>query len=403
MSREVVTDQEPVANRRVPNEARPRTEAASRARALWARVPAPVVDGALVVAAGIDAWLNLTEDATSFDLAVAALACAALALRRRFPLAVLLLTLPIAITQDDIALAPFVALFTLAERSRDRRLLAVCALLTAVANTVPWSLGDLVDVSRTFTLVTFVYSLATAAAAVLFGQLVQTRRDLERQMVETEEAREHERILHAQAVLARERAQLAREMHDVVSHQVSLIAVRAGALQMSTKDADAKDAAHTIRTLSVTTLDELRSMVRLLRASGGRETELTPQPTLADLHRLVDSSGIDTRLTGELPPALSAPAQRAVYRTIQEALTNARKHAPGATATVELWQDGTDVGVTVTNSAPTRPSLPLPGSQQGLIGLHERAELLHGTLESGPTTEGGYRVRLRVPLTTDGG
>ncbi|MET8544333.1 histidine kinase [Kitasatospora sp. NPDC004799] len=366
-------------------------------------MPAPVVDGALVAAAGIDTWLNLAEDPAPLDLALAALACAALALRRRFPLAVLLLTLPIAFTQDGVALAPVVALFTLAERSRNRRLLAGCAVGTALATSIPWSLGGPFEVSRTLTLVMFVYSLGTAAAAVLFGQLVQTRRDLERQMIETEEAREHERALHAQAVLARERAQLAREMHDVVSHQVSLIAVRAGALQVSTEDADAKDAARTIRSLSVTTLDELRSMVGLLRASGGRDTELTPQPTLADLHRLVDSSGIATRLTGELPPALSAPAQRAVYRTVQEALTNARKHAPGASAEVELWRDGTDVGVTVTNSAPTRPSLPLPGSQQGLIGLRERAEILHGTLESGPTTEGGYRVGLRIPLTTDGG
>ncbi|MEV0537558.1 histidine kinase [Kitasatospora sp. NPDC050463] len=365
-------------------------------------MPAPVVDGTLVVAAGIDSWLNLTEDPAPFDLALAGLACAALALRRRFPLAVLLLTLPIAFTQDDIALAPLVALFTLAERSRNRRLLALCALGTALASIIPWSLGGPFEVSRTFTLVTFVYSLATAAAAVLFGQLVQTRRDLERQMIETEEAREHERILHAQTVLARERAQLAREMHDVVSHQVSLIAVRAGALQVSTKDADAKDAARTIRSLSVTTLDELRTMVRLLRASGGRDTELTPQPTLADLHRLVDSSGIETRLTGGLPPALGAPAQRAVYRTVQEALTNARKHAPGATATVELWHDGADVGVTVTNGVPARPSLALPGSHQGLIGLRERAEILHGTLESGPTPEGGYRVSLRIPLAANG-
>ncbi|WP_229928907.1 sensor histidine kinase [Kitasatospora xanthocidica] len=364
-------------------------------------MPAPVVDGALVAAAGIDSWLNLTEDPAPLDWAVAALACAALALRRRFPLGVLLLTLPIAFTQDDIALAPIVALFTLAERSRNRRLLAFCALGTALASIVPWSLGGPFEVSRTFTLVTFVYSLATAAAAVLFGQLLQTRRDLERQMAETEAVREHERILHAQTVLARERAQLAREMHDVVSHQVSLIAVRAGALQMSTRDEDAKDAARTIRSLSVTTLDELRTMVRLLRASGGRDTELTPQPTLADLHRLVDSSGIETRLTGDLPPDLGASAQRAVYRTVQEALTNARKHAPGATATVELRQDGTGVGVTVTNSAPARPSLALPSSQQGLIGLRERAEILHGTLESGPTTEGGYRVSLRIPLTTD--
>jgi signal transduction histidine kinase len=194
---------------------------------------------------------------------------------------------------------------------------------------------------------------------------------------------------------------MAREMHDVVSHQVSLIAVRAGALQVAAKDADAKEAARTIRSLSVTTLDELRTMVTLLRASGGNATELTPQPTLADLHRLVESSGTHAQLTGELPPTVSTPAQRALYRTVQEALTNVRKHALGATARVELWQDGDGIGVTVTNTPPTRPSLSLPGSQQGLVGLRERAEILHGTLESGPTAECGYRVRLRIPLSAD--
>ncbi|MFF0003739.1 sensor histidine kinase [Streptomyces tibetensis] len=368
----------------------------SRARAVGQRVPAPVIDIVLVSVAAVDVWLNMWEH-TRLGLALAAVGCAALVFRRRFPLGVFLLTLPVALMQD-VAVAVLVALFTLAERSRNRRLLAACVALAAVASSTPWPLAE---VDRTMTLVFFVYGLATAAAPVLFGQLLQAQRDLARRLVDIEEAREHERALHAQAVLARERAQLAREMHDVVSHQVSLIAVRAGALQVAAKDADAKDAARTIRSLSVTTLDELRTMVTLLRASGGHATELTPQPTLADLRKLVESSGTRVELSGELPPTVGTPAQRALYRTVQEALTNVRKHAPGARACVELWQDGDDVGVTITNSPPTRPSLSLPGSQLGLVGLRERAEVLHGTLEAGPTKEGGYRARLRIPLSAD--
>ncbi|MGW7787196.1 sensor histidine kinase [Streptomyces tricolor] len=368
----------------------------SRPTAAWKRVPAPVVDVLVVAVAAVDVWLNMWEH-TRLGVALAAVGCAALAFRRRFPLGVFLFTLPIALMQD-IAVAVLVALFTLAERSRNRRLLAVCVALSAVAGSTPWPLAE---ADRTMTLVIFVYSLATAAAPVLFGQLLQAQRDLARRLDEVEEAREHERALHAQAVLARERAQLAREMHDVVSHQVSLIAVRAGALQVAAKDENTEEAARTIRSLSVTTLDELRTMVTLLRASGGRDTELSPQPTLADLRKLVDSSGIHAQLTGELPSAVGTPTQRAIYRTVQEALTNVRKHAPGAAARVELWQDGDGVGVTVTNTAPTRPSLSLPGSQQGLIGLRERADILDGTLESGPTAEGGYRVRLRIPLGAD--
>ncbi|MFJ7900205.1 sensor histidine kinase [Streptomyces sp. NPDC096198] len=369
------------------------------AKQLWERVPAPVADAGLVALAALDAGLNLSDD-TPFGLALAAVACAALALRRRFPLLVFLLTLPATLIQDTLV-APIAALFTLSVRSRDRRLLAVCATLSAAATAVPWPPGQSAWLGRTWTLVDFVYTLATAAAPVLLGQLVLARHDLSQRLTEIEEAREHERALHAQAVLARERAQLAREMHDVVSHQVSLIAVQAGALQVAARDPEAREAARSIRSLSVGTLDELRTMVTLLRASGGSATELTPQPTLADLHRLVESSGIEAELTGELPPTVGTPAQRALYRTVQEALTNVRKHAPGARASVELWHQGPDVGVTVTNTAPSRPPLPLPSAHQGLVGLKERADILHGTFDSGPAEDGGYRVRIRIPAHAD--
>ncbi|NEB04465.1 histidine kinase [Streptomyces sp. SID13726] len=365
--------------------------------ARWARIPEPVVDALVVAVAVVDVLLNL-EDAGRPEQVAAVLACTALALRRRFPLPVFLLTLPASLMLD-IVFAPFAALFTLAERSRNRRLLVGCAVLFALASAAPWPLDEFTAHERTWTVVYFFYTLATAAAPVLLGQLVQARRDLARRLVEIEEAREHERLLHSQAVLARERAQLAREMHDVVSHQVSLIAVQAGALQVAATEPHFREGARTIRSLSVDTLDELRHMVTLLRASGGRSTELTPQPTLADLHKLVTTSGIDAELTGELPSEVSTTAQRAVYRTVQEALTNVRKHAPGASAAVRLWraEDGTAFGVTVTNTPPTRPSLPLPGSRQGLVGLRERAELLGGAFESGPTAEGGYEVELRIP------
>ncbi|MEU0108164.1 histidine kinase [Streptomyces sp. NPDC006251] len=373
----------------------------STGQARWRRVPPWAVDAGLVVLAALDAWINLYGEATPFMWACAALGCAVLFLRRRFPLAVFLLSLPMTLFMD-VAVAPMAALYTLATRTRNRLLLAGCALLNATAGTLAWPLsgtfsGDGFPGDRTWTLIDFVYTLATAFVPILFGQLVQARHDVARQLVEVEVAREHERALYAQTVLARERAQLAREMHDVVSHQVSLIAVQAGALQVAAKDPDARDAARTIRTLSVNTLDELRHMVTLLRASGGKETELTPQPTLADLQQLIANSGIETTLTGGLPPGISTTAQRTVYRTVQEALTNVRKHAPGASADVHLWHDAHHFGVTISNTAPTRPSVALPSARHGLIGLKERAELLDGTLTAEPTPQGGYKTELRAP------
>ncbi|MEU2746715.1 histidine kinase [Streptomyces collinus] len=370
--------------------------------ALRRRVPPWAVDAGLVVLAALDACINLYGEASAFMWACAALGCAGLFLRRRLPLPVFLLTLPMTLFMD-VAVAPIAALYTLATRTRNRPLLAGCALLNAAATTLAWPLsdtfsGDTFPGDRTWTLIEFVYTLAMAFAPILCGQLVQARRDVARQLVEVKVAREHERALYAQTVLARERAQLAREMHDVVSHQVSLIAVQAGALQVAAKDPDARDAARTIRTLSVNTLDELRHMVTLLRASGGKDTELTPQPTLADLQQLIANSGIETTLTGELPPGISTTAQRTVYRTVQEALTNVRKHAPGARAEVRLWHDAQHFGLTVTNTAPTRPSVALPSARHGLIGLRERAELLDGTLTAEPTPKGGYEVELRASI-----
>ncbi|WP_406293436.1 histidine kinase [Embleya sp. NBC_00888] len=371
---------------------------------VWRKVPGWAVDTALVALAAFDVWWNLEDDPADsavLALVVGALACGALFLRRRVPLTVFALTVP-AGPVLGLQVASVVALHTLAERSRNRRLLAVCAVVSAASSCVLWPLSEFAEVHGTWTLVSFGYLLAAAATPVLLGQLVQARRDLSLRVDEIEEAREHERLLHAEAVLARERAQLAREMHDVVAHQVSLIAVRAGALQMVAPDPGTQEAARTIRSLSVGTLDELRHMVTLLRASTGRTAELTPQPTPADLRRLVADSAIQATLSGELPADITTTAQRAVYRTVQEALTNVRKHAPGATAAVQLFHHGDEFGVMVSNTRATCPPLSLPSSHQGLIGLAERAELLHGTFTADPLPDGGYRVVLKIPAGTEG-
>ncbi|WP_433521468.1 sensor histidine kinase [Nocardia pseudovaccinii] len=351
------------------------------------------IDLLAIVIAAADVALGI-EGLTPVEVVLAMTACLGLVLRRRWPLVTYLLTLPGSWIMPMVA-APAVALYTLAEQTRTRWSLGACVVATALAAAAPQPLNDITD--HADTLIIFVYLLAFALAPVLLGQLVQTKRDLSLRLEEIEQARTHERQLHAQAVLARERAQIGREMHDVVSHQVSLIAVRAGALQVVAKDPDTEEAARTIRRLSVATLDELRHMVTLLRVAGGRSTDITPQPTLADLRALLDTSGIPVALTGSLSIDTDAPTQRAIYRTVQEALTNIRKHAPGATATVHVWHDSTNYGVTITNTPPTRPALPLPGAHHGLLGLAERAELLNGSFASAPTSEGGYVVELLLP------
>jgi signal transduction histidine kinase len=352
------------------------------------------LDAVLVGASLVDVWVKVHID-EPLRLGCALVAAFSLLLRRRRPLLTFLLTLP-AVLVSDAVFAALAALYTLASFTRHRALLAVCVTIFTICDMTSWPSLHLNFVA-TSTLVTLGYTAATAAAPVFLGQLVQTRRDLSQRLAEISEARDHKRLLTAQAVLARERAQLAREMHDVVSHQVSLIAVRAGALQVGARDAEVKEAAATIRRLSVQTLDELRHMVSVLRASGGRPTELTPQPSLADLERLVDNSGIQVELQTDVSDDLPPTVQRAIYRTVQEALTNVRKHAPGTSATVRIRNEGGAIRATVTNTAPTRPPLPLPSAHHGLVGLGQRAALLGGTVTSGPTADGGYELHLELP------
>jgi signal transduction histidine kinase len=361
-----------------------------------------VVDALLVAVAAVDVWVThvpfMFED--PWMVAAAGLGVTALLVRRRFPLLVLVATLPLTWYTGQAA-APLIALYTVGTRHRNRWLLGGCVLAAAVV--AMWPLGWETDFLRDFfsdswVLVWAAYLVAPAAAALFLGQLVTTKRELTRRLDEITEAREHEQLMATQKVLAQERAQLAREMHDVVSHQVSLIAVRAGALQVSTTDAESREAAGTIRSLSVRTLDELRHMVGVLRAGGVSSTELVPQPTLDQLERLVSESGIETDLRIGALPELGAPQQRAVYRTVQEALPTARKHAPGAAVSVRIEAAGGSVVAEIVNGPATRPTVPLPSSRHGLIGLGQRARFLDGELEYGPTEEGGWRVLLRFPV-----
>jgi signal transduction histidine kinase len=359
--------------------------------------PGPLVDAAFVGASLAVAWVNIDVEEHA-ALACGLLAVLALALRRRLPMTTFVLTLPTAVVTDAV-FATLAALYTLSSLSRNRVLLAGCALAYAITDFLPWPWSSLkaADLAQTHSLVHLTYTLAISAAPVFLGQLVQARRELSLRLSEISEAREYERLLTAQSVLAKERAQLAREMHDVVSHQVSLIAVSAGALQVGSPDTETGQAAATIRRLSVQTLDELRHMVSVLRASGSRPTELTPQPSLADLQRLVGGSGIEAELETDLPVDLPPSVQRAVYRTVQEALTNVRKHAPGATARVSIHHRDGAIHATVSNTAPTRPALALPSAHHGLAGLRQRAELLGGTVTAGSTADGGYSLHLELP------
>ncbi|MCK7622904.1 histidine kinase [Streptomyces sp. RS10V-4] len=394
--------------------------------ARWLRRIGPVVVPALLAIA--DALL-VNGLGMALELAVSVVAATALLLRRRWPLAVFLVTLP-GLYIGYIWFAPMIALYTLAALRPGRARLGVCALLLVTAHFLPYPISDFEPTAYRENTLVLIDACVTSAAPIALGLLVRTRRELAVRVEDlTRSLRREDRLL-AERVKATERARLAREMHDVVAHQVSLISLQAGALQISTADGAVRDGARTIRELSVRTLEELRHMVGVLRAAGGdaREAgEPAPQPGLDDLPRLIELSALDVTYEG---PAAPEPAdggaaaaggrargartvERAAYRTVQEALTNVRKHAPGARVRVRVGAvaltapDGADpagrapdgLRVEVRNGPPdaAAPVPALPGGGHGLVGLRERAQSLGGTLEARPTPEGGFVVRAEFP------
>ncbi|MFG2290886.1 sensor histidine kinase [Streptomyces sp. NPDC048595] len=363
----------------------------------------------------------------ALELGVSVVAAAALLLRHRFPLPVFLVTLP-GLYIGYIWFAPMIALYTLSARRPGRVRLGICAVLLIAAHFFPYPISDFELTEYRDNTLVLIDACVTSATPIALGLLVRTRRELASRVEDlTRSLRREDRLL-ADRVKTTERARLAREMHDVVAHQVSLISLQAGAVQVSTEDEAARTGARTIRELSVRTLEELRHMVGVLRADGGDAAGadgLAPQPDLEELPRLIEMSALDVTYEGGVVAGASGAktVERAAFRTVQEALTNVRKHAPGARVRVRVdpveavdgargavseagGAAGADDGrtapglrVEIRNGPPdaTATVPALPGGGHGLVGLRERAQSLGGTLEARHTSDGGFVVRAEFP------
>ncbi|MCO1577535.1 histidine kinase [Crossiella sp. SN42] len=359
-----------------------------------------LTDLGLLTLAGLDVVVN-TAPSTHYTFLLPALACLALLFRREFPRTALVLTIP-GLVVGFTVLAAMVALYTVA-RSRKLDWQTVAGALLVFGGCL--TLGPMQvfpDVAPHEALLRALYAALLSGTPVTVGLLVRARCELTGRLTELAAGREKQQRLHDHAVRAEERTRLAREMHDVVSHQVTLIAIQAGALQMVAEDADSKEIAQTIRKLSNRTLEELRNLVGLLRSST-LDCEAV-QPTLEDVPQLVADCGLPATLTmGPMPGPVSPQLGCAVYRTVQEALTNIGKHASGAPVTVHLGLASGSLHVEVRNACPRAQDglAPLPPGGHGLMGLRERAAMLGGTLTAQPTEDGGYVVRASFPLTPE--
>jgi signal transduction histidine kinase len=319
--------------------------------------------------------------------------------RRRWPVGVSVVGIVAALAGQPAVL--LIGLLTTAVRRRDRVLRLMSALgyvalvVQGVLNGQDW-VGS--AVSAVFVL----------GAFVGWGAYVGARRDLLGTLRERAERAEGERELRAEQARQGERTRIAREMHDVLAHKMSLVALHAGGLEVNPDagPAQVERTAALIRTTSREALEDLRSVLGVLRDDADPGADLRPQPGLDGLGALVESSrsaGVVVRLDVDLTAEPPEVVGRTAYRVAQEALTNVHKHARGAATRIAVrGAPGSDLEVEVVNVVPVAAGSLLPGSGLGLVGLAERVGLLGGSLACGPLPDGGWRVHARMPWGATG-
>ncbi|MFD8805412.1 sensor histidine kinase [Streptomyces sp. NPDC059597] len=245
------------------------------------------------------------------------------------------------------------------------------------------------------------------SALILLAVTVRhTHRRARQEVTAQQTATAHER---SRRTLLEERSTIARELHDVVAHHMSVVAIQAEAApyRVQNPPPELEKAFATIRENAVAALTELRRVLGVVRAED-YEAPDAPQPTLADLGTLlanVRDTGLEVgkTVTGavrELPQGVELSA----YRIVQEALSNTLRHAPGATARVEIAYVLGGLGIRVVNGPPPAPSLikPSPGAGHGITGMRERVTMLNGEMTDGPTADGGYEVTVFLPVPAKG-
>ncbi|MFE4633598.1 sensor histidine kinase [Streptomyces sp. NPDC056773] len=315
--------------------------------------------------------------------------------RRRWPVAVAVV-LTVLATVTPLIPAALAALFTVASLrpSRTTSVVIAVALLP-----LPLYLAGQSSLSSA-TLATAVTGGVLVGGAVGWGLFLRGLHDRGRQ------ARE-QAVLRIEQIRQRERESLAREMHDVLAHRLSLLSVHAGALEVNpgAPPEQVAQAVGVIRSSAHQAMEDLQQVLGVLRTPLQPEGEARPeppQPTLGDMVPLLEESrtaGMTIDLTDEVshPSRIPATTGRTAYRIVQEALTNARKHAPGYPVRISLGGGpGKGLSVEVTNTLPAGDGVGLPGSGSGLAGLRERAALVGGDLTYG-RDERTHRVRARLP------
>ena len=377
-----------------------------------------VIDSALFVAAVVGGLLSMrafldsvvqpySDRELAFDYTLGAACCLALWLRRRWPVGIAVAMLvPAALTLSG-AIAILVAVFTVGVYRR-----ATIAVPVTIAHFAAAMLFSVLHPTDSSIWQWLVLNAGVYVGLLAWAMFVRARLLLLASLRERAERAEATREMLAEQARQSERVRIAREMHDVLGHRVSLIALQAGGLEVRPGlPADVAQTVGLIRATARQALTELRQVIGVLRddtrsgPGAGAEVPPAPLPTLADIPRLVeDSCRAGARVTLDMSVPADAtppgPLGRDAYRIVQESLTNVHKHVVGGAATVTVrGGPGAGLRVKVSNPLP-REGLPPRAGGSGLIGLAERVALAGGTLSHGPTDDGRFVVDAELAWPT---
>lgn len=348
-------------------------------------------------------------DPDAIGVALTLLSTLPIALRRRGPLAVLTVTGVANISANVFGyhtglsgLGVLVALYSVAAHA-DRRDSVIAAGITVAGITVAIAMAP-----TGVPAAAFVGNYVLFAIAWVVGDSLRNRRAYVAALEERAEHLERSRAEESRAAVATERARIARELHDVVAHSMSVMVVQAGAARrVIAHDQDgAVEALASIEGVGRRALDELRRSLGVLRDEGGDSFGTTPLPSVADLDHLVtqtSEAGLDVDFTIEGEPRpVPAGVGLSAYRIVQEALTNALRHAGPATATVRLRYGPEDIELEVRDDGRGAASALDGGGPagHGLLGMRERVQLFDGELRVGDRPGGGFGVWARIPVST---
>ncbi|GAA0946852.1 sensor histidine kinase [Nonomuraea longicatena] len=336
----------------------------------------------------------------TLDVVLPAVACAAALLRTRFPVLVLLITLvctgfyyPLGTLDGPVLLIFLLALFTAADQGH-----LLAAAVTGAASVFGMGLGETGGVRHVGDGL-FLMIGGWVAAAVALGGVTRNRRayltEIERRAREAEHTKEEE----ARRRATEERLRIARELHDVLGHNISLINVQAAAALhgLRKRPESAETALRTIKDTSKDTLRQLRTTLGVLRQVD-EDAPTAPADSIERLDELVGRSGLDVTANVAVGP-LPAPVDLAAARIIQEALTNVGRHAGTGRASLTITQGRGDLVISVEDEGPG--AVYADGAGYGIQGMRERAAALGGTLAAGPRPGGGFAVVATLPVAED--